>query len=91
MSTLEETLNSSVSITIIPKETAAVRLVRRLIYFSLLAFCIYLSQGNTWWTFVTGLMFITVLGSILMGLVKESTTCFTDKASAIEYLEKLKN
>ncbi len=39
-------------------ETIIESVVKDIITFVFIAFCIYISRGSTWWTFVTGLMFI---------------------------------
>ena len=58
--------------------------------FSLLSFSIYISQGSTWWTFITGLMFLTFLFSKISILMKRQKT-FKNKKEIIEWAEKLKD
>lgn len=36
----------------------------------MIAFCVYISQGSTWWTFVTGLMFIIFMGAKITAAMK---------------------
>ena len=89
MSTIKELSESKITITMNPKENIAQSAVKDLITFSMLAFCIYLSQGSTWWTFITGIICIILLGAKLTALVKSSATTFVDKDAAIKYLADL--
>lgn len=45
-------------------------------HLAFLAFCIWLSQGSTWWTFVTGCLFLLVFFSRVASLVKSSEMNF---------------
>lgn len=56
--------------------------------FSFLAFSIYISQGSTWWTFITGLMFLTFLFAKISILTKRQKV-FKNKKEIIEWAEKL--
>jgi len=87
MSTLTEISESKVIVSIKPKENILQSFVKDVTTFSMLAFCIYISQESTWWTFITGLMFLFLLWVKLQGLLKDNATTFNDKESAIKYLE----
>ncbi len=91
MSTIKEIGESKVTITMKPKENVLQSLVKDFITFSMVAFCVYISQGSTWWTFVTGLLFLSYLWIRLASLVKQNCTTFQDKQEAIKYLESLES
>ncbi|MBH5329127.1 hypothetical protein H9Q10_05530 [Eikenella sp. S3360] len=55
-------------------ESLLVNILRNLFTLSILAFCIYISRGSTWWTFVSGLMFIVGIFSWLFGQLKRVLT-----------------
>lgn len=55
-------------------ESLLVNILRNLFTLSILAFCIYISRGSTWWTFVSGLMFIVGIFSWLFGQFKRVLT-----------------
>lgn len=89
MSTLKEIGESKVTISLKPKESIFQSFVRDFITFSMLAFCIYLSQGSTWWTFVTGIMFLLMMSAKLTNLIKDNATTFENTELAIKYLNDL--
>ena len=49
-------------------ESLLLNILRNLFTLSILAFCIYISRGSAWWTFVSGLMFIVGIFSCLFGM-----------------------
>ena len=51
--------------------------------FSLLIFSVYISQGSTWWTFITGLMFLTFLFAKISIVIKRQKV-FKNKKEIIE-------
>ena len=42
----------------------------------MLAFCVYISQGSTWWTFVSGLFFICFLFGKVAYIARDRQTKF---------------
>lgn len=57
--------------------------------FSFLCFSIWLSHGSTWWTFVTGLMFLVFgLGKIAT-MFKIKVKAFTTKQELIDWANSL--
>ena len=88
MSTIKELSESKITITMNPKENIAQSAVKDLITFSMLAFCIYLSQGSTWWTFITGGMFLTFFMIKLGNAINKSATTFDNKEDAINFLNE---
>ena len=55
-------------------ESLLVNILRNLFTLSILAFCVYIRRGSTWWTFVSGLMFIVGIFSWLFGQLKRVLT-----------------
>ena len=55
-------------------ESLLVNILRNLFTLSILAVCIYISRGSTWWTFVSGLMFIVGIFSWLFGQLNRVLT-----------------
>lgn len=87
MATLKEISESKISITLKPKENIMQSFFKDLVTFSMIAFCVYISQDNTWWTFVTGGMFIAFALQKIGSAINESVTCFDSTESAIAYLK----
>ncbi|MGB1293564.1 MAG: hypothetical protein ACPG5Z_15565 [Pseudoalteromonas sp.] len=80
-------MSTLISITIKPKENILQSIVEDFITFSMLAFCIYISQNSTFWTFITGLMFLFMLWVKLALVLKENVTTFKGFNSAIDFLK----
>ncbi len=55
---------------------------------SMVAFCVYISQGSTWWTFVTGLMFILFLFAKISSIMKRDNE-FKSKKELQEWVDSL--
>jgi len=90
MSTLKEIAKSKTTILLKPKENILQSIFKDLVTFSMIAFCIYISQGSRWWTFVTGGMFL-FYGLMKLGEgIKNSSTTFKTVKEAKEYLDNLK-
>ncbi len=62
-----------------------------LLIFTLLAFCAWISQGSTWWTFVTGLLFITILFGKAAIFVKEKNNTFETKDQLQKWVDGLED
>lgn len=62
------------------KETIAGSIVKDLWTFSMMALCIYISQGNAWWTFVSGIFFILFITGKIARLFGESNRFVTADA-----------
>lgn len=88
MSTIKEITDSSVTISIKEKEGFFQSFFKDLVTFSLIIFCVYISQDSTWWTFVTGGMFLFFSLVKVGDLINKSTTTFSNKEEAIEFLSK---
>lgn len=57
--------------------------------FGFLAFCIYLSQGSTWWTFLTGIIFMIFMWAKIAMFNDKNRHKFKDKKSLIDWANKL--
>jgi len=60
-----------------------------LVTFSFLAFCIWLSKGSTWWTFVTGFMFIMGTATKLSYIMGTRNKDFKTKEELIQWADSL--
>ena len=56
---------------------------------AVLSFCIYISQGSTWWTFVTGFIFISYLAALISKSSTERRYVIKSKQEAIEWANSL--
>ena len=90
MSTIKEITESKVTISIKEKENFIQSVFKDLVTFSFIAFCIYISQDSTWWTFITGGLFLMFTFIKLGSLINKSTTTFNSEQDAIDYLTKIK-
>ena len=87
MSTLKEVAESKITVIIKPKENIAQSFFKDLVTFSMIAFCIYISQGSTFWTFITGGLFLIFALIKIGNIINKSTNSFTSKEDAIEYIK----
>jgi len=60
------------------RQTWTEKLASTLATFGLLGLCIWASQGNTWWTFFTGVLFLVTLVARIAAMSKRSKTEFAD-------------
>lgn len=90
MSEVSGAINSSVTVYIEEKESIIQSAFKDFVTFSFIAFCVYISQGSTWWTFVTGGMFLMFFIIKFGSIINKSMTTFKSKDKAIEYLNNLK-
>ena len=86
MSTLKEISDSKTTVYIKEKEGFFQSFFRDLVTFSFIVFCVYISQGSTWWTFVTGGMFLMFALGKVGNIINKSTTTFESKQEAIDFL-----
>ena len=87
MTTLKDIAESKTTITIKQKENIIQSVFKDLVTFTMIAFCVYISQGSTFWTFVTGGMFLFMFFIKVGSLINKSTTTFNNIDDAIKYLE----
>ena len=86
MGTITDPANAKVSVIIKEKESIIQSFFKDLVTFIVIGFCVYISKDSTWWTFVTGGMFITFAVIKMGGIINKSVNVFDDKESAIEYI-----
>ena len=60
-----------------------------IVTFSLLAFCIWISLGSTWWTFLTGMMFLLFAFGKLSVVFGQRCKKFTTKQELIDWANGL--
>lgn len=70
-------------------ETVMESIFKDLITGVMLAFCVYISQNSTWWTFVTGLMFIMFLYARINSLLKKKNNIFKTKKDLQKWVNAL--
>ncbi len=69
-------------------ETGAESFYKDIVTGVMVAFCVYISQGSTFWTFVTGLMFLVFLfGKI--GVILKKQTKFRTKDDLQAWVDSL--
>ena len=74
-------------------ESLLVSILRNLFTLSILAFCVYISRGSTWWTFISGLMFIVGIFSWLFGQLNRVLTfnSWDEFRAWVEQQEKIRH
>lgn len=74
---------------IIYKESLAQSLISDLATFGLILLCVWVSQGSTWWTLVTGCMFLFfVLARLIAFTHSDSTLRFYSLDEVQRWLDK---
>lgn len=71
------------------KETVVQSWAKDLFTLIVLAFMVYLSQGSTWWTFVTGTMFIGFMGLKVFAAVRSSQNKFDSTDDVRAWLDRI--
>jgi len=71
------------------RETVLEKIARAVSTYSMLAFCIWISQGSTWWTFITGIFFFIVFFGQIFRLITDRKNLFYNKAEVLEWANKL--
>ena len=69
-------------------ETIGQSIVKDVVSTALLGLCVYISLDSTWWTFVTGLMFILWCG-IKVGAIINGVQYYTTKAELQSWVDSL--
>jgi hypothetical protein len=70
-------------------ESVLESIIKDIVTFSFLIFCIWISQGNTWWTFFTATIFLMGGWTRLSVILKKKTHTFKSKAELLEWAENL--
>jgi len=71
-------------------ETVAQSIYKDFVTGVMVAFCVYISQGSTWWTFVTGLMFLVFLFAKVKSLLDKQNN-FKSKEELQHWVEGLED
>lgn len=69
--------------------TAGQKFVNNLFTWSMLLLCIYVSQGSTWWTLVTGVLFVLCLVSQVKKFTKDYQITLKSRADAVAWANSL--
>ena len=72
-----------------PKRTRIESLFSNIVFVTMFAFLVYISQGSTWWTFVSGSMFLFILYGKIAAIVKKDMHKFTTKAELQAWVDGL--
>jgi len=56
-----------------------------------IAFCVYISHGSTWWTFVTGTLFLLFVGTKLMYIWDKRKQIFSNKKDLLKYVKSMED
>ena len=88
MSTIKEIADSKTTVIIRPKEGILLSASRDLVTLAMLLLCVYVSQESSWWTLVTGLMFILFMAGKITSTLNKNSTTFETKDAAITYLKQ---
>jgi len=67
-------------------ESVLESIFKDVVTFSFLIFCIWLSQGSTWWTFLTGTLFLIGLFTRVGSLIQKRCRVFKSKKELIEWV-----
>lgn len=70
-------------------ETVTSSIYKDIVTFSFLSFCIWLSQGSTWWTLVTGVMFLAFGFGKMAIIMKQNKHVFKTKAELQKWVDGL--
>lgn len=88
MSTIEEITKSKTTVFIKPKEGFLLSTSRDLFSVVMLCLMVYVSKDSSWWTLVTGLIFVCFIYGRLKKLLEKNSTTFETKEAAIEWLSR---
>jgi len=86
MATLNEVANSKITVVMKTKENIFQSFFKDLVTFSMMAFCVYISQGSTWWTFITGGLFLIFALIKIGSIINKTTNVFDNAEEAIKYI-----
>ena len=70
-------------------ESCKKSLYRQVVLFLVLGLFIYVSRGSTWWTLVTGSMFVFGLTITLKNMIDESNNEFKTKKDLLDWVNSL--
>lgn len=64
---------------IVRDDTVAQSIYKDAVTAIMVSFCVYISQNSTWWTFITGLMFIMFMLGRVKGIIDKNNEFKTKK------------
>lgn len=70
------------------RETLKSSLIRKVCTFLMYAFCVYISRGSTWWTFLSGLFFLGWFFHMAYDLAGERETKFGSWAEFKAWIDR---
>ena len=70
-------------------ETVIESVFKDVVTFSFLAFCIWISRNSTWWTFLTGTIFLIGVFSLVVNALKTKPSTFKTKKELLEWADAL--
>lgn len=70
-------------------ETLAQSIYADFVTGAMVAFCVYISQDSTWWTFVTGIMFMVFAFAKISAVVGRGTKKFKTKSELQKWVDDL--
>ncbi len=70
-------------------ETVAESIYKDTVTGTMIAFCVYISQNSTFWTFITGLMFLLFVFSKLSSIMLKRRHTFRTKKAMQEWIDEL--
>jgi hypothetical protein len=85
---LEELKDVKLSIVIKPKESIVSSIIKDIVTFIVVGLLVYVSRDSSWWTLVTGLMFILFAWGKLASHCKNNVHVFGGKEDAIKFLQE---
>ena len=89
MSELNDLTKKHIIITLKPKESFLLSIMRDSVTFGFIFLLVYISKDSRFWTLVSGLLFLAYFWSLLSYKLDKTCTTFNDKKTAIEYIQTL--
>jgi len=74
---------------LVAKESITKSIFRDMVTLFVISFLIYISRDSTWWTLVTGIMFLLFLFSRVANILKQNNHKFNSKAGLLKWANNL--
>jgi len=75
----------------VKNETVAQSIYKDFVTGVMVAFCVYISQGSTWWTFITGLMFLVFFFANVKSMILDNANNFKSKEELQNWVNGLED
>jgi hypothetical protein len=72
-----------------PDETVLESVFKDVVTGVMLAFCVYISQDSTWWTFISGLMFMLFMFVRIAAIFKRAKNKFRTKEEHQSWIDNI--